>query len=166
MVASLGIFCLVLFTGCACSKAKTVSRETASGLITVTLPKPGDTITNERAIELCRYYDFDYLADRITTNPDRYKSWKFDGVSMAPDGLFSWMFGIPNATEIALRHDLKYAYGEKGNKAEKKGVDIAFKQELIDDGCAKWVAGIMFKLVNKFGKEKYDLSFSWGFTHK
>ncbi|PLY02549.1 MAG: hypothetical protein C0623_03550 [Desulfuromonas sp.] len=131
----------------------------------ITLPEIGETITTERAIELCRHYRFQYLVDRITAHPERYKSWRFDGVSMAPDGLFAWLFGIPNITEIALRHDLKYAYGEKGNTAERRAADLALKQEIKEDGGSAWIARVMFKAVNRFGKEKYQTSYSWAFAH-
>jgi hypothetical protein len=128
------------------------------------LPKIGDTITTEYAKELCRHFGFDYLVERLEANPEDYKSWVFDGASMIPDRLFSKLFQIPNLTEIALRHDLKYAYGESGNKREKLRADLEFELEVLNDGASAEMAKLMFAAVDVGGKEILNTSFSWGFA--
>ncbi|RZB35171.1 MAG: hypothetical protein SRB1_00939 [Desulfobacteraceae bacterium Eth-SRB1] len=45
------------------------------------LPKIGDIITAKEAVELCRYFSLDYLLERIESDPESYKNWKFDGCS-------------------------------------------------------------------------------------
>ena len=45
------------------------------------LPKIGDNITAKEALELCRYFDLNYLVERIESDPESYKDWKFDGCS-------------------------------------------------------------------------------------
>ena len=125
------------------------------------LPKIGDGIDSDMAIELCRFFDFSILVNRIAEHPERYKRWVFDGASCLPDVLFSKAFNIPHLTEIALRHDLKYAYGEKDNHDEKLEADWDFRSELLKDGCDKVIARIMFKAVRiNFTK----LPFAWGFA--
>ena len=37
------------------------------------LPKIGDMVTAEEALELCRYFGLDYLVARIESGPNRYK---------------------------------------------------------------------------------------------
>jgi hypothetical protein len=56
------------------------------------LPKINDTVTTKKALELCRYFDLNYLVKRIESEPEGYKDWKFDGCSSLPDeltGLFT-----------------------------------------------------------------------------
>ncbi len=129
-------------------------------------PKIGEEITTERALGLCRHYRFDHLVKRIEEQPDSFKSWKFDGASMIPDKIFSKLFEIPNLTEIALRHDLKYAYGEPGNKKEKLKADLEFELEVLDDGASYAIAKLMFSAVDVFGEGFVRTSFSWGFARR
>ena len=42
------------------------------------LPKIGETITTERAVELCKYFGLQSLVRRIELNPEAYKDWKLD----------------------------------------------------------------------------------------
>ena len=130
------------------------------------LPNVDDTINNERAKELCEYFGYTHLVERINTNPNSYKEWVFDGASMIVDKEFSEMHHIPNLVEIALKHDLKYAYGESGNTAEKLQADKDFQGDLINDGASPTTAKFMFKMVDKFGKEEYKTPFSWTFAKK
>jgi hypothetical protein len=95
------------------------------------LPKIGQIVTTERALELCEYFGLNHLAERIEDNPDLYKEWKFDGCSMTPDGVLSEVIKVPSLTEICLRHDLGYAYGEPGNQDERLIVDKKFQNELL-----------------------------------
>ena len=129
-------------------------------------PAINDTITTDHALTLCKKYDFNILVDRLMAHPEHYKSWSFDGVSMLPEGLARWLTKAPNITEIAQRHDLKYAYGESGNSEEKRAADLELKQEIIDNGGRRWVAELLFCLVETFGKEEYGFDFSWCFAHK
>jgi len=81
--------------------------------------KIGNEITAEIALKLCKHYGFGQLVTRITENQEAFKNWVFDGASMIPDDIFSRVFEIPSLTEISLRHDLKYAYGDPDNEEEK-----------------------------------------------
>lgn len=128
------------------------------------LPEIGEMITSERAAELCKYYGYHHLAERIENNSDLYKKWKFDGCSMTPDKVLSEIINVPALTEICLRHDLGYAYGMPGDKMERKSVDKRFKNELISDGASKFAANTMFEAVRIGGGEELCLPFSWGFA--
>ena len=128
------------------------------------LPKIGDIVTTERGLELCEHYGLNYLADRIEDNPDLFKEWEFDGCSMTPTEVLSELIKVPSLTEICLRHDLGYAYGEPGNEEERLIVDKRFQNELIDGGASKLAAKTMFDAVRVGGKEKLCLPFSWSFA--
>lgn len=130
------------------------------------IPKIGDKITTSKALELCKFYGLEYLVKRIQDDEDAFKDWVFDGASMIPDELFSRVFGIPGLTEMALRHDLKYAYGVPGNTEEKEKADNEFKEELLKDGTSPMIAQLMFKAVDIFGDGAVRTNFSWGFARK
>ncbi len=130
------------------------------------VPSIGETMSAARAVGLCQVYGLAYLVQRISNGQDMFKDWKFDGTSMVPDALFSQVFGIPNLIEIALRHDLKYAYGETGNKSERLLADQQFRQELLRDGAPKLVAHAMYWAVHLFGDGPIKTDFSWGFARK
>ena len=42
------------------------------------LPELGDIITTKESLKLCRYFGLDYLVERIGSESERYKDWKFD----------------------------------------------------------------------------------------
>jgi hypothetical protein len=133
------------------------------------IPAIGDTITTARARALCQDFGpkFKYIVDRIdTAQPDEFKDWIFDGASLLPDDLVAQFFHIPHLTEISLKHDLKYAYGEPGNDAERLRADEDFKQDLLDDGTNRPVADAMFKSVRLGGSGRIKTSFSWGFARR
>ncbi len=129
------------------------------------LPKIDDTITIEQAINLCEYFGYEHIVKRLKGAPGNYKSWIFDGASMVPDELFSKLFHIPNLVEIALKHDLKYAYGEPGNKVEKLRADLEFEIDLLNDGASPEMAKLMFAAVDVGGKEILKTSYSWAYAH-
>ncbi len=136
----------------------------------IVLPEIGETITSERAIELCKYFQLDYLVDRIQNNKDAYNSWIFDGVSGIPDSLAS-LFADCDQHKLtyycALPHDLGYAYGEKNNLEEKKMVDVKFYHDMVHTAYADdFVADIFFAIVTILGREKLKLSFTWAFASK
>ena len=128
------------------------------------LPEINETITTGRGLELCQHFGFDDLAARIQDNTKQYKEWTFDGVSMAPDRLLKKLLRTPKLTEIALRHDLKYAYGRKGDKEEKMRADLALQKELIAGGTSRIIAWLMFKAVVLYGQEHFQFRFSWAFA--
>ena len=130
------------------------------------LPRIGETITTERARELCAHFGCTYLLERIDSAPDTFKDWEFDGASMIPDALVSKLAGIPNLTEIALKHDLKYGYGEPGNQKEREKADQEFKADLLADGADRIVAEVMYQAVRTFGNPPISTSFSWGFARR
>jgi hypothetical protein len=130
------------------------------------LPEIDEKITTDRAIELCEHFGYIYLVERIKANQDRFKDWVFDGASMIPDKIFSQTFHIPNLIEIALKHDLKYAYGERGNKAEKLRADLEFALDLLNDGASSAITRLMFAAVDVGGNELFKTSYSWGYAWK
>jgi hypothetical protein len=130
------------------------------------LPKIGEIVTTERARGLCAQFTFGHLVTRIQATPQAFKEWKFDGASMIPDGLVAKLASVPNLTAIALRHDLKYAYGEPGNDQERQDADREFMRELIADGATEEIAEIMYRAVRLFGDPPFKTSFSWGFARK
>ena len=130
------------------------------------LPAIGETVTPSRGRDLCLHFGYTELADRIDHDPGAFKAFVFDGASMIPDRFVSQVAKIPHLTEIALRHDLKYAYGEPGNKEERERADAAFKKEVLEDGAAPFVAEAMYQAVRLFGDPPppFRTSFSWGFA--
>jgi hypothetical protein len=132
--------------------------------IIVELPKIGETVTTERALELCEHYGFNYLAKRIEDNPDLFKEWEFDGCSMTPTEVVSEIIKVPTLVEICLRHDLGYAYGDPGNEEERIRVDKKFQNDLLDGGANEYAAKTMFDAVRVGGKEEHCLPFSWSFA--
>ena len=130
------------------------------------IPSIGDVISVVRALEICRNYQFTYLVERLSDNQDAFKDWTFDGASILADKIFAKIFSIPNLIEIALRHDLKYAYGEFNNKSERLLADEQFRQDLLNDGCLSWVAQAMYLAVRAFGNFPIKTDFSWGFARK
>ncbi|PHS39583.1 MAG: hypothetical protein COB07_05905 [Sulfurovum sp.] len=131
----------------------------------MTLPKIDDTITTEYAIKLCEHFGYKYLVTRLRENPNNYKDWVFDGASMVNDDIFSKLFHIPNLVEIALKHDLKYAYGEQGNKEEKLRADLEFELDLVNDGASPEIAKLMFVAVDKGGEESLKTKYTWAYAH-
>ena len=153
-------------SGCSRKSRQTkVSLDSVSEKRTITeLPKIGEIVTTERAIQLCVHYGLNRLAERIEDNPDLFKEWEFDGCSMTPTEVLSELINVPSLTEICLRHDLGYAYGDPGNEAERIIVDKKFQNELRDGGASEFVATAMFNAVRVGGKEKLCLPFSWSFA--
>jgi hypothetical protein len=127
-------------------------------------PESGEIVTTEQALSLCLLYDLNYLAERIKDNPDHFKAWEFDGCSMTPTEVLSEIIRVPSLTEICLRHDLGYAYGEPGNEDERLAVDRRFQLELLNGGASEFVAKTMFNAVREGGKEKYCFSFTWSYA--
>ena len=134
------------------------------------LPEIGDVITAQQALQLCRHFRLDYLVERIESNPEAYKDWKFDGCSGLPDkitGLFTGCDWKDIAYKCCLPHDLCYAYGEKENDIERKRVDIKFYSDLVTKaGMSRWCASAFLAAVRIGGVQDFGLSFSWGFAHK
>ena len=170
--ALVGCFVLAIFLstmgGCfGRSKPGSASSETmAEEKVAAELPAIGATITTDRALELCRYYGLGQVYDRIEGNPNRYEQWVFDGCSMMPDALLSKLIDVPSLTEICLRHDLEYAYGDPGNEGDRLSADRRFRDELLDGGAGKLTAATMYSMVRVFGKEECRFSFSWAFAVK
>ncbi|MCP4651076.1 MAG: DUF1353 domain-containing protein [PVC group bacterium] len=130
------------------------------------LPQIGDTITTLRAIELCKHFKFYELSAYINRDIEKFKPWVFDGASMLPDKWFVKTSKIPNLIEIALKHDLEYAYGEHGDKVRRKEVDLKFRKNLRKDGVGPVLAEIMYRAVRFGGSEILKRSFSWGYARK
>jgi hypothetical protein len=166
--------CPFLFIGmvfgvlCGCpeksKQAKASHESVREKRITAELPELGEMVTTERALELCVHYGFKRLAKRIENHPDLFKEWEFDGCSMTSDAVLSELINVPSLTEICLRHDLGYAYGDPGNEKERIKVDRKFQDELLRAGASEFVAKAMFDAVRIGGKEELCLSFTWGFA--
>ena len=133
-------------------------------IIVAKLPKVGEIVTTEKALALCRHYGFDYLTERIGDHPDSFKEWEFDGCSMTTDEFLGDLIKVSSLTEICLRHDLGYAYGDPGNREERLEVDWKFHDDLIRAGAGEFSAKAMFNAVRVGGKEELCLPFSWGFA--
>lgn len=129
------------------------------------LPDIGDIITTEKAMQLCRHYGLNFLVDRVESHPDGYTSWTFDGCSMLPDKMISALINVDNLTEICLRHDLRYAYGEPGNREERLMADYILGLELLENGASAVVSKAFFDGV-RLGGGELGFSFSWGFAGK
>ena len=136
--------------------------------INMDIPNIGDTIDNELAIKLCHAYQFDEIAARIQKSPEQFKEWEFDGASMLPDSLVSLILNMDQQefSEVALKHDLKYAYGVLGDNAAKQRADKEFEQDLLGIKLNRYLARTMFLAVDHFGGEAWDTTFSWGFANK
>jgi len=134
------------------------------------LPDTGDIITTKEALKLCRYFDLEYLVERIESDPENYKDWVFDGCSGLPDelmGLFTGCNWKDITYKSCLPHDLCYGYGELGNDIERKRVDVKFYSDLVTKaGVIKWCASAFLAAVRIGGAEEIGLSFSWGFANK
>ena len=130
------------------------------------LPSIGDKVTVARGLDLCRHFGYFHLADRIDRDPEAFKEFEFDGASMIPDRFVSQVARIAHLTEIALKHDLKYAYGEPGNTEERERADEEFRRDLLADGAAPEVAEVMYQAVRLFGDPPapFRTSYSWAFA--
>ena len=83
---------------------------------------------------------------------------------MTPDEALAELIKVSSLTEICLRHDLGYAYGEPGNEKERITVDKIFLNELLAVGASEFAAKAMFNAVRVGGKEELCLPFSWSFA--
>lgn len=134
------------------------------------LPKVGETVTTERALQLCRHFGLEYLVERIVSHPEKYREWTFDGCSGLPDevmGFFTGCIWEDITYKCCLPHDLCYGYGEPGNTDERKRVDREFYENLVHRaGMKKWCASAFLAAVRIGGAEVFGLSFSWAFAYK
>ena len=133
-------------------------------------PKIGDRVDMETALDLCRHFNLDYLVRRIHADPSLYSSWIFDGCSCIHDQFLGFLTGL-DADDITykccLPHDLCYAYGEPGNRMERKRVDLKFQSDLITKArMPDWMASAMYEGVRIGGSEIFGLSFTWAFARK
>ncbi len=92
---------------------------------TMTLPEIGDIITTKEALELCRYFGLDYLIDRIKSDPERYKDWKFDDCSGLPDevvGFSRAVIGRTSLTSAVSRTTFATVMGSREIEPRESGV--------------------------------------------
>ncbi len=133
-------------------------------------PAIKDIITTEQALELCGYFNLDYLVKRIENNFGKFKEWEFDGCSGLPDEIMGLLTGCDREDityKCCLPHDLCYAYGAPGNDMERKRVDVKFYSDLVTKAhMNKWSASAFLAAVRVGGAEIFGLSFSWGFARK
>ncbi len=130
--------------------------------------KIGDEITVDMGLQLANQFGFLNIVERIEAEPERFKSFIFDGCSCIPDqlmGLFTGCKWQDITYMCCLPHDVGYAYGEIGNDAERKTVDYLFLNNLVKNAKMKhWLAKLFLKAVKIGGAEELGLSFSWGFA--
>jgi hypothetical protein len=133
-------------------------------------PKINDRVDTKQALELCGYFKLDYLVSRIETDMQAYASWVFDGCSCIHDEFLGLLTGCdPEALtyKCCLPHDLGYAYGEPGNRMERKRVDLKFQSDLITKAHMKeWIAAAIYEGIRVGGAQVFGLSFSWSFAKK
>ena len=138
--------------------------------LNVEFPKIGERISTKRALELIRYFELGYLAERITSHATKYREWAFDGCSGLPDEVMGFFTGCKwedITYKCCLPHDLCYAYGDPGNPAERKRVDAEFYENLIKRaGMKKWCASAFLAAVRIGGAEVFGLPFSWAFARE
>ncbi|MGD8389049.1 MAG: hypothetical protein PVG49_18020 [Desulfobacteraceae bacterium] len=134
------------------------------------LPEIGEVVTTEWALELCRDFGLEHLAERIKADPEAFQPWRFDGCSCLPDemlGILASGDWRQITYECCLPHDLAYAYGEPGNKDERRRSDRKLERDLIERaGMAPWIAAMFHAGVRAGGSEELGLSFSWGFARR
>jgi len=133
-------------------------------------PKIGDQVDTEQGLALCRHFKLDYLVSRIEFDKTLYKTWEFDGCSCIHDQFLGFITGL-NANDITykccLPHDLGYAYGQPGNRMERKRVDLKFQSDLVTKaGMKDWMASAMYEGVRVGGSEVFGQPFSWAFARK
>lgn len=132
--------------------------------------KIGDKITVDMGLQLANQFGFMNIVERIEVEPEKFKSFIFDGCSCLPDELMGLFTGCEwqDITYLCcLSHDIGYAYGEPGNEEEKKAVDYLFTNNLINKAKMNpWLTKLFLIAVQLGGSEKFGLSFSWGFAVK
>lgn len=135
------------------------------------LPELYETVTREKALELCRHFSLNYLVKRIeAAEPEQYRAWEFDGCSGIRDQLLGILTGCDwrdITYKCCLPHDLAYGYGEPGNDDERKQADEKFFNDLVEKaGLKKWQASALLAAVRVGGAEEFGFSFSWAFASK
>lgn len=129
----------------------------------------GEEITTERARALAIALGLSNVVAAIDREPEAFKPWVFDGVSVLDDRLAGWLTGLgPAVTEIALRHDLKYAYGRPGFERERMLADIDLLRELVLAGGDLEMAHAFFNAVRQrwVSGRVIKTSFTWGFARR
>ena len=131
-------------------------------------PMIGSSISTSQAIHLCRDYGLMELANKITQNPDQYRSWTFDGVSGLPDHLMGLLgHGFEITYQCALPHDLAYGYGTIGDSKARREADKVFREALrTKAGVSTGKAYLCWTAVRILGSGRLGLSFTWGFADK
>ncbi len=131
--------------------------------------KIGDIITRTMGLQIANQLGFLHIVERIEAQPEMYEDFIFDGCSCIPDELLGLFTGCKwqDITYLCcLPHDIGYAYGDLGNKNEKKSVDYLFFHNLIHLAKMKpWLASVFMNAVKFGGAEKLGLPFSWGFAN-
>lgn len=134
-------------------------------------PRIGEPVSPAMGIKIADYFGLMVIAERVETNPERYKSFTFDGCSCLPDQLLGLFAGCDwqDITYLCcLPHDISYAYGEPGNSKEKKVADYLFRDNLINKAkMKKFFATVCLAAVELGGGEEFKLSnVSWSFATK
>jgi len=145
----------------------------------IVMPKMYETITTEKALELCRHFGLYHLVDRILDHPQAYKPWEFDGCSWYPDKFF-WKIlligkGKKITYECCLPHDLAYAYGED-IEGERLYADRKLYSDLISKAkMFRFIAKAFYAMVRIVGGPSFGeddsrdnilTDFKWKFAQK
>jgi hypothetical protein len=125
------------------------------------IPKIGDTIDNNLAIELCEHCQFDDIAALIEAKPEHNREWEFDGAAMLTDRVLATLVGIDleKFIQAPLKHDLKYAYGIPGDKTARQLADKELEQDFLGIDLHCILAKGMFFAVDLFGGEEWATDF-------
>lgn len=131
--------------------------------------KIGSTINPAKGLQIANQLGFLHIVQRIEAQPEMYEYFIFDGCSCIPDELMGLFTGCKwqDITYLCcLPHDIQYAFGDLGNKEERKSADYLFFHNLIHlAGMKPWLASVFMNAVKLGGSEKLGLPFSWGFAN-
>ncbi len=132
------------------------------------LPTIGDTITTDRARELAVALDLPHVVALIDAEPEAFKEWVFDGVSILDDHLAGALTGIEDrVTAIALVHDLQYAYGRMGDEKARARADTRFRADLLAAGANAVMSELFYLAVHLGGAGSIRrTSYTWGFARR
>jgi len=145
------------------------------------VPGIGEVITRDDAIYLCGIFRiYDVHSDLVSSHPSEFIPFKFDGVSGMPERASRIIFNVDVTRDIysddsvyaltlqgiALAHDLRYAFGKRGDSISRKNADAVFKSSLQNCVTTKLKAWLGWSAVRVFGGKKnfVNSKYVWGFS--
>lgn len=120
-----------------------------------------DEITPQQGAELCKHFEFYTLAEEISNNFSKYKSFKFDGHCGIPDnfiGLLNYHDLDVITYDCCLPVSLLYSYG----CIDSEYIDFIFLTLLVSKGKLNYnIADLLIKAKNRC-VEGWSQNFIWG----